>query len=220
MEFKRLLGYFTTVFTWLSCENWPLVSLVQYTVDSGSWVINRVWTICFVAPLWHTLTPKLQSADLCDHFGFGWSFFSLSLLLSMILLLLMSLCYYLFVLMVVVVVVAAFPLAITPPSTPVGQGQGKQRGEKCWVQERKEPAHCCPQVVFKAPVTYLENSFTFCPFFLHPRFRNFFFLNFSPRPPFVQRRLSSGRETVWVPSSKMDAAIPGWCRTRRQDRYL
>ena len=45
--------------------------------------------------------------------------------------------------------------------------------------------------------------------FLHPRFRNFSFLNFSPRPPFVQPRLISGRETVWVPSSKMDAAIPG-----------
>ena len=77
--------------------------------------------------------------------------------------------------MVVVIVVAAFRLAITPASAPVGQGQGKQRGEKCWVQERKEPAHCCPQVVFKAPVTYLENSFALCPFFLHPRFRNFFF---------------------------------------------
>ena len=46
----------------------------------------------------------------------------------------MSLCYYLFDLMVVVVVVivvAAFPMAITPASTPVGQGQGKQRAEKC-----------------------------------------------------------------------------------------
>ena len=79
------------------------------------------------------------------------------------------------VVVVVVIVVAAFPLAITPASAPVGQGQGKQRGEKCWWQERKEPAHCCTQVVFKAPVTYLENSFTLCPFFLHPRFRNFFF---------------------------------------------
>ena len=64
------------------------------------------------------------------------------------------------------IVRAVFPMAITPASAPVGQGQGKQRVEKCWVQERKEPAHYCPQVVFKAPVTYLENSLPFVHFFL------------------------------------------------------
>ena len=31
---------------------------------------------------------------------------------------------------------------------------------------------------------------------------------------------SSGRETVLVLLRKMDAAIPGWCRTRQLDRYL